>query len=194
VTKGVQYLNEIKDSCVAAFQWASKEGVLAEENMRGIVFEVHDVVLHADAIHRGGGQIIPTCRRALYACELTAQPRLCEPVYLVEIQAPENALGGIYSVLNQKRGMVFEEMQRPGTPMYNIKAYLPVIESFGFTATLRAATSGQAFPQCVFDHWEVMPADPMQAGSQAAQIVLDIRKRKGIKPEPAPLGEYEDKL
>ena len=63
VTKGVQYLNEIKDSCVAALQWASKEGVLAEENMCGIVFEVCDVVLHADAIHRGGGQIIPTARR-----------------------------------------------------------------------------------------------------------------------------------
>ena len=47
--------------------------------------------MHADAIHRGGGQIIPTCRRVLYACELTAQPRLCEPVYLVEIQAPEQA-------------------------------------------------------------------------------------------------------
>jgi elongation factor 2 len=58
---------------------------------------VHDVVLHADAIHRGGGQVIPTCRRALYASELTAKPRLMEPVYLVEIQAPEQALGGIYS-------------------------------------------------------------------------------------------------
>jgi translation elongation factor EF-G len=34
-TKGVQYLNEIKDSVVAGFQWATKEGVLAEENMRG---------------------------------------------------------------------------------------------------------------------------------------------------------------
>ena len=40
MTKGVQYLNEIKDSCVAAFQWATKEGVMAEENMRGIAFEV----------------------------------------------------------------------------------------------------------------------------------------------------------
>lgn len=87
--------------------------------------------------------------------------------------------------------MVFEEMQRPGTPMYNIKAYLPVIESFGFTATLRAATSGQAFPQCVFDHWELMQADPMSAGSQTNTIILDIRKRKGIKAEPAPLNEYE---
>ena len=66
------------------------------------------------------------------------------------------ALGGIYSVLNQKRGHVFEESQRAGTPIFNLKAYLPVVESFGFTSTLRAATSGQAFPQCVFDHWETM--------------------------------------
>lgn len=100
-------------------------------------------MLHSDAIHRGGGQIIPTCRRVLYACALTADPRLMEPIYLVEIQAPEQALGGIYSILNQKRGHVFEEMQRPGTPIYNIKAYLPVVESFGFTSALRAATSGQ---------------------------------------------------
>ena len=151
-TKGVQYLNEIKDSCVAAFQWATKEGVLADENMRGIKFELYDVVLHTDSIHRGGGQIIPTCRRVLYAAVLAASPRLMEPIYLVEIQAPESALGGVYSVLNQKRGSVFEELNRPGTPIYNVKAHLPVVESFGFTTALRAATSGQAFPQCVFDH------------------------------------------
>ena len=194
ITKGVQYLNEIKDSSVAAFQWATKEGVLAEENMRGVAFEVCDVVLHADAIHRGGGQIIPTARRAMYAAELTAEPRLCEPVYLVEIQCPETAIGGVYNVLNQKRGEVFESIQRPGTPIFNMKAYLPVIESFGFDSTLRAATAGQAFPQCVFDHWEVMQADPLTVGSQAHTLVLDIRKRKGLKPEPSPVSEYEDKL
>lgn len=54
--------------------------------MRAIRFDIHDVTLHTDAIHRGGGQIIPTARRALYACELTADPRVMEPVYLVEIQ------------------------------------------------------------------------------------------------------------
>ncbi|VDO59003.1 unnamed protein product, partial [Onchocerca flexuosa] len=86
VTKGVQYLNEIKDSVVAGFQWATKEGVLCDENMRGVRFNIHDVTLHADAIHRGGGQIIPTARRVFYASVLTAQPRLLEPVYLVEIQ------------------------------------------------------------------------------------------------------------
>lgn len=54
-TKGVQYMNEIRDSCESAFQWATKEGVMTEENMRGIKFNIHDVTLHADAIHRGGG-------------------------------------------------------------------------------------------------------------------------------------------
>jgi len=62
------------------------QGVLCEENMRAVRFDLHDVTLHADAIHRGGGQIIPTARRCFYACVLTAKPRLMEPVYLVEIQ------------------------------------------------------------------------------------------------------------
>lgn len=75
VAKGVQFLNEIKDSVEAAFQWATREGVMCDENMRGCRYNIHDVTLHTDAIHRGGGQILPTCRRVIYACELTAVPK-----------------------------------------------------------------------------------------------------------------------
>jgi len=193
-TKGVQYLNEIKDSVVAGFQWASKEGVLAEENMRGVRFNIHDVTLHTDAIHRGGGQIIPTARRCFYACILTASPKLMEPVYLVEIQCPEQAVGGIYGVLNRRRGHVIEEMQIVGTPMFVVKAYLPVNESFGFTADLRSNTGGQAFPQCVFDHWQLYPGDAIDPSSKVHQIILDIRKRKGLKDNIPDLANYLDKL
>merc|ERR1711962_1043491 len=193
-TKGVQYLNEIKDSCIAGFQWASKEGVLCDENLRGVRFNIYDVTLHADAIHRGGGQIIPPARRVLYASLLTAKPRIMEPVYLVEIQCPENAVGGIYGVLNRRRGHVFEEAQTPGTPMFVVKAYLPVNESFGFTADLRSNTGGQAFPQCMFDHWQIMPGDPMQEGTKPHQICQDTKKRKGLKEALPDLGNYLDKL
>ncbi|KAI0219235.1 translation elongation factor 2, partial [Massospora cicadina] len=193
-TKAVQYLNEIKDSCVAAVQWATKEGVLCDENMRACRFNILDVTLHADAIHRGGGQIIPTCRRVIYASVLTAEPGLLEPVYLVEIQAPEQALGGIYSCLNRRRGHVFQEDQRPGTPMYNVKAYLPVNESFGFTADLRSNTGGQAFPQAVFDHWQLMNGSPLEAGTKVEQIVKEVRKRKGLVEEIPPLDRFYDKL
>lgn len=193
-TKGIQYLNEIKDSVVAGFQWATKEGVLAEENLRGVRFNIHDVTLHADAIHRGGGQIIPTARRCLYASLLTAKPRIMEPVYLCEIQCPETAVGGIYGVLNRKRGHVFEEMQVAGTPMFIVKAYLPVNESFGFTADLRSNTGGQAFPQCVFDHWQILPGDPFDEKSRPYTVVQDSRKRKGLKDAIPPLDQYLDKL
>ncbi|XP_054160176.1 translation elongation factor 2-like [Oppia nitens] len=194
VTKGVQYLNEIKDSVVAGFQWATKESVLCEENMRGVRFNLHDVTLHADAIHRGGGQIIPTARRCFYACILTAAPRLLEPVYNVEIQCPESAVGGIYGVLNRRRGHVVEENQVTGTPMFQVKAYLPVNESFGFTADLRSNTGGQAFPQCVFDHWQILPGDPTDGKSRPWQVVMDTRKRKGLKDSLPDLDSYMDKL
>uniref|UniRef100_A0A672RFB1 Elongation factor 2-like n=1 Tax=Sinocyclocheilus grahami TaxID=75366 RepID=A0A672RFB1_SINGR len=194
VTKGVQYLNEIKDSVVAGFQWATKEGVLCEENLRAVRFDVHDVTLHTDAIHRGGGQIIPTARRVLYACQITAEPRLMEPVYLVEIQCPEQVVGGIYGVLNRKRGHVFEESQVMGTPMFIVKAFLPVNESFGFTADLRSNPGGQAFPQCVFDHWQILQGDPQDPASKPFQIVAETRKRKGLKEGIPALDNFLDKL
>ena len=183
-TKAVQYLSEIKDSVVSGFQWASREGPIAEEPMRSIRFNIMDVTLHADAIHRGGGQVIPTARRVLYAAALLAEPGLLEPVFLVEIQVPESAMGGVYGVLTRRRGHVFNEEQRPGTPLFTIKAYLPVMESFGFNADLRSHTSGQAFPQLVFDHWQILPGgSPIDGTSKVGQIVQEMRKRKGLKLE-----------
>ncbi|KAJ7267388.1 P-loop containing nucleoside triphosphate hydrolase protein [Mycena rebaudengoi] len=172
VTKGVAYLNEIKDSCVAGLQWAAKEGRM---------FNLIDVLLHGDAIHRGGGQIIPAVRRAMNAACLLAEPALMEPW---KIQCPEAVVGDVYACLNNRRAQVLSdrdsEDQRPGSAMFTIKAYLPVAESFGFTDVLRAATRGQVFPQCVFDHWEA--------------LVTKIRVRKGLSPAVLPLDQYYDKL
>jgi len=194
-TVGVQYLNEIKDSVVAGWQWVCREGPLCDETLRDVKINITDVTLHADTIHRGGGQIIPTARRCFLAAMMTAQPRLMEPIFMVEIQCPENAMGGVYSSLNRKRGIVVEESNRPGTPLYNVKAYLPVSESFGFTGFLRQNTAGQAFPQMVFHHWDVVNGDPFPGGDdKIIEIVLAARKRKGLKEQIPPLSEYEDKL
>jgi len=48
-------MNEIRESFESAFQWATREAPMTDEHMRGIRFNIHDVVLHADSIHRGGG-------------------------------------------------------------------------------------------------------------------------------------------
>jgi elongation factor 2 len=167
---------------------------MCDENMRGCRFDIHDVTLHADAIHRGGGQILPTCRRVLYACELTGKPKLQEPIFLVEIQTPDDVVGPIYQTMTARRGIVNEEQPVLGTPLMNMKCFLPVGESFGFTQALRAATSGRAFPQCVFDHWEELNGDPLEEGSKANQIIEATRKRKGLKPGVPPLENFVDKL
>ena len=85
-------------------------------------------------------------------------------------------------------------MQVAGTPMFVVKAHLPVNESFGFTADLRSNTGGKAFPQCVFDHWQVMSGDPYEPDSQTDQVVYNTRKRKGLEEGIPPLDKYLDKL
>merc|ERR1712079_197210 len=192
-TAAVQYLLEIKEHVNSAFQWATKEGPLCEENMRGIRFNIMDVTLHTDSIHRGAGQIMPPTRRVCFAAEMTAKPTLQEPVFLVEITCPQEAMSGVYNIMNMRRGCVFEENQREGTPLVQVKAHLPVSESFGFVSALRAATSGQAFPQCVFDHWETMQGDAMVEGKMQ-DLVLAVRKRKNLKVAIPALGDYLDKL
>ncbi|CAM9948175.1 unnamed protein product [Pylaiella littoralis] len=194
VTKGVNYLGEIRESVIGGFNWAMNEGPMTEEKVRGVRFNLLDVVLHADAIHRGMGQIMPTSRRVVYASMLTASPMLLEPVFLCEISCPQDAMGGCYGVLTQRRGHVFAEEQRPGTPMMTLKAYLPVMESFGFTKDLRSNTGGKAFPQCVFDHWQEMSGDPQSEGSKSYQVVREVRKRKGLVEDIPPLDRYLDRL
>ena len=47
------------------------------------------------------------------------------------------------------------DVPKPGTPIFIVKAFLPVLESFGFETDLRYHTQGQAFCLSVFDHWQV---------------------------------------
>ena len=217
-TRGVQFLNEIKESCVSGFQWGTRSGPLAQEMMRGVICKLLDVTLHADAIHRGQGQLMPCFRQVLFATIYTAQPTLMEPMYIADISCPIDETGSVYSTLALRRGVIVEEIPRVGTPMTAIRAHLPVNESFGFTGALRAATGGKAFPQCAFDHWAVMTGDPVSghfqrgccrpnqthspfpfpfqfsSGNKVFDIVKEIRKRKGLKEELPPLEEYNDKV
>lgn len=103
-------------------------------------------------------------------------------------------MGGIYQTLTQRRGIVIGEEPVSGTPLIIVKAYLPVAESFGFTQHLRSMTSGRAFPQCVFDHWDSIATDPFEPTSKSGILVEVIRKRKGLKAGIPLLENFMDKL
>ena len=193
-TKGIQYMNEIKDSMGTAFQYATKEGVLAEEEMRGVRFNILDAKLIPDAIHRGPGQMLPAARRLYHGAEYTAQPRLLEPIFLCEITTNLEGLKGVRQCLNKRRGTFLEEIQVQGTPLYLVKAHLPAAESFGFTGLLRSLTGGVAFPQCIFSHWAVIQGDPFDLKGKTNALVKDIRARKGLNEALPNLEDILDKL
>lgn len=90
-----------------------------------------------------------------------ALPRLMEPVYAVEIQTPADCISAIYSVLAKRRGHITADVPKPGTPIFIVKAFVPAIESFGFETDLRYHTQGQAFCVSAFDHWQIVPGDPL---------------------------------
>ena len=64
----------------------------------------------------------------------------------------------------------------------------------GFNGDLRGETGGKAFPQLFFDHWQLLPGDPLDTSSKAGGIVIDIRKRKGLAQTIPSLDNYLDKL
>ena len=194
-TVGVAYLNEVKDSIVGGFKWACNEGPMCEERLRGCKLIINDVVLHADAIHRGMGQISPTSRRASYASIYMAEPALHEPVFLANITCPAGLVGSIYNVMSMRRGSVENEGDGMAGGVANMRCFLPVAESFGFSQALAEATSGSAFSQLQFDHWQLFDGgDFKDPESRLGKLVAAIRKRKGLEEALPPLDRYLDKL
>lgn len=185
-------LGTVRDSITQGFSWGTREGPLCEEPIRNTKFRLTDVSLADQAIYRGGGQIIPTARRAIYSSFLMASPRLMEPVYACTMTGPADAVSSVYTVLSRRRGHVLSDGPIAGTPLYSVRGLIPVIDSFGFETDLRIHTQGQAAVSLVFDKWSVVPGDPLDrevklrplevapAMATARDFVLKTRRRKGL--------------
>ncbi|KAJ9648435.1 hypothetical protein H2199_001290 [Coniosporium tulheliwenetii] len=185
-------LKSVRDSIKQGFSWATREGPLCEEPIRNTKFRITDVSLAPEPILRGGGQIIPTARRAAYSSFLMASPRLMEPVYECSMIGPADAVSSLYTVLARRRGHVLQDGPIAGTPLYSVKGLIPVIDSFGFETDLRIHTQGQATVSLIFDRWSIVPGDPLDkdiklrplepasAQATARDFVLKTRRRKGL--------------
>ncbi|EAW15076.1 116 kDa U5 small nuclear ribonucleoprotein component [Aspergillus clavatus NRRL 1] len=185
-------LGSVRDSITQGFSWGTREGPLCEEPIRNTKFRLTDVTLADQAIYRGGGQIIPTTRRAIYSSFLMASPRLMEPIYSCTMTGPADAVASVYTVLSRRRGHVLSDGPIAGTPLYTVRGLIPVIDSFGFETDLRIHTQGQAAVSLVFDKWNVVPGDPLDrevkikplemapAMATARDFVLKTRRRKGL--------------
>jgi U5 small nuclear ribonucleoprotein component len=188
-------LNTCKSSIVQGFQWATREGPLCEEPVRGTKVRILNASLADKPIHRGGGQIIPTARRTVHSALLTAAPRLMEPIYRLQIQCPGEMVDSIQPILTRRRGHIVQDGPISGSMLYAVKAFIPVLDSFGFETDLRTFTQGQAMVHAVFDHWNVVPGDPLDKNiilhplepsppqHLAREILIKTRRRKGLSED-----------
>ncbi|MCE4628074.1 MAG: elongation factor EF-2, partial [Desulfurococcales archaeon] len=175
-TTGVQHLREVKDTILAAFRLATKEGPLAAEPVRGIKVVLHDAVIHEDPVHRGPGQIYPAVRNAIWAGILSGRPTLLEPLQKLDIRTPMEYVSNIASIIARKRGRILEVLSQG--MMARVIAEVPVAESFDLAAELRSATAGRAFWGVEFSRWAPVP------DSMLPELIKKIRQRKGLPPNP----------
>ncbi|MCJ1412872.1 hypothetical protein MMC19_006972 [Ptychographa xylographoides] len=188
-------LGTVRDAIRQGFSWGTREGPLCEEPIRNTKFKLTDISLADQAIFRGGGQIIPTTRRAIYSSFLTASPRLMEPLYTVSMTGPADSVSSLYTVLSRRRGHVLSDGPIAGTPLYGVRGLVPVIDSFGFETDVRIHTQGQATVSLVFEKWNVVPGDPLDkevklrplemasVQATARDFVLKTRRRKGLSED-----------
>ncbi|VDO31395.1 unnamed protein product [Haemonchus placei] len=201
-----QLLGTVRESLVQGFQWATREGPLCEEPIRNVKFKMLDAVIAKEPLYRGGGQVIPTARRCAYSAFLMATPRLMEPYFVVEVIAPADCVSSVYTVLAKRRGHVTTDSPIPGSPMYSIKAFIPVMDSFGFETDLRTHTQGQAFCMAVFNHWQIVPGDPLDKSivirplelqptpHLAREFMIKTRRRKGLSEDVSVNKFFDDPM
>ena len=184
-TKGVQFIDESSDSILSGFDDVMKEGPLAREQMRDCKFTFTHFVPHEDTAHRGLSQLGPASRRACLASVLLAQSVILEPILGIEVRVPQDLVGNVASVLSGKRGKVIDIQQKGVVSI--VIGEVPASETFDISQVMRGQTAGKAMWNTFFKAWSPIPK------SLVAQLIPDIRKRKGLSPEPPKAEEFIDR-
>ncbi|MBI2643286.1 MAG: elongation factor EF-2 [Nitrosarchaeum sp.] len=184
-TKGVQFIQESTDSINSGFEEVMKEGPLCKEQMRDCKFTFTHFVPHEDTAHRGLSQLGPASRRACMGALLTAGTTILEPMLAIEVRVPTDLVGNVATVLSGKRGKVLDMSQKGASSI--IIGEIPASETFTLSEAMRGQTAGRATWNTSFKAWTELPK------SIAVTAIAEIRKRKGLAPEPPGIDEYIDR-
>ena len=172
----------VLESIIAGFEFACKAGPLCGEPLRHVRASLMDIQLSKVAEDRGSVEIMHGVGKAVFGSFLTARPVLLEPVYKTVITAPSELAGECQRIITSRRGRISGFEQRGLAAV--ISGFVPVAESFGLSRELRSTTSGRAFWQSSMERWERVPE------KLAAQVVTEVRVRKGLSAEVPVAGRF----
>jgi len=180
--KGRQYVEEIIDHVKSGFREAVYTSVLAKEPAYGLKVNLEDILVHEDPVHRGPAQILPMTWRPIWCCFLLSDPKLLEPILNFECKVPNQFVSNVIAIVQKRRGKILDMTNEED--MVIVKAEMPVAESFGLADELRSSTQGRAFWATQFSRWAPVPE------SMQAEIIAQIRKRRGLSPTPPKPEEF----
>ena len=184
MTKGIQHLDEVLELFFDAFEEVMAGGPLAKEPLIGVKIKLLDASLHEDAIHRGPAQVYPAVRRPIYACILSAEPLLMEPMQKVWIDVPQDYMGSVTRELQKRRGIIGEMEQKE--ELMTVSAVVPIGESFGFSGDIRGASEGHALWSTENAGFDRLPSELQ------FKVIGQIRERKGLPKEIPKASDYMD--
>ena len=176
MTRGIQYLDEIKELLIEGFESTLDDGPIAREKVMGIKVSLKDAKIHEDAVHRGPAQVLPAIRKAIYGAIMMAQPTLLEPMQKVFINVPQDYMGAATREIQNRRGQIID-MSQEGD-MATVQSKVPVAEMFGFAGDIRSAAEGRCLWSTESAGFERLPNELQKT------IIREIRQRKGLSPEP----------
>ncbi len=172
MTRGIVALNEVIELVLDAFEEIMNGGPLAREPCVRLKVKLVDAVLHEDSIHRGPGQVYPAIRDGLKSAIMQADPVLYEPLQIIQIDCPQDTMGAVSAVIQNRRGQILDMEQFEDT--MTITAKVPVAESFGLTGDIRSATGGKGSFFVKSQSFEPLPRELQD------NLIKQIRNRKGL--------------
>ena len=143
--------------------------------MRGTKLNLMEIQLSESLDQDGPVEIMRGVGKAVFGSFLSAKPVLLEPIYKTVVSSPTELAGECSKIISSRRGRISAFEQKGAFTI--ITSFVPVAETFGLSKQLRSASSGRAFWQSVFGHWERLPE------KLSAKVITEVRKKKGLPSE-----------
>jgi len=164
---GFAFVDKIKQAAIpkeyipaakAGIEEALQRGVLANYPLVDVKVTLIDGSYHdvdsSDMAFKMAGSL------AIKEAVRRAKPTLLEPIMKLEVFVPEQFLGDILGDLDGRRARI-EDIK--STEDYReIRAFIPLGDTFGYTTVIRSLSQGKATHSMEFDHYQEVPSSLLE--------------------------------
>jgi len=180
---GIEFVDKVKGGAIPreyipaiekAFMESAQKGIYAGYPMMNIKF-----VLIYGSYHEvdSSEMAFKICTQMAFKEAIAkASPLLLEPMMKIEVNTPDDYMGAVTADINRRRGRI-ENMRRFRKGSQKLNGFVPLMEMFGYSTTLRSVSSGRANYSMEFHNYQRLPKVIEE------KVVEEAKKREAAKQE-----------